>query len=268
MLTIGIPTYNRLKLLKIMAASLYESNLTIPHNIRIYDDCSAEYGINELKEIFPTAATIKINKVNLKSDKNIYQIYQDFLSTSDELLFNADSDIIFKKDWLDTALRLLKKTNGILTLFNANSHVAYQNIDDELCLKETIGSAGTLFHRDRVTELLTNISSMDMVKGFDWQFSEYFKNVDIPIFCVKNSLVQHIGYVGQNSSFYFDFGRNFKIESSKQGQIINDIFENFIDDMLERKNDFFYHLQRCTIIIIKKILPSKIYEKLLIKFKK
>jgi len=274
MLTIGIPTYNRKKILELMASSLYESNISIPHNIRIYDDCSTEYGIEELKKIFPTATSIKINEVNLKADKNTYQMYHDFLLSSDELLFNADSDLIFCKDWLVTALKLFPKTNGILSLFNANSHESYRQIDDELCLKKTIGAAGTLFHRDKVSEFLANIDSFDNIKDIDWRFSEYFNNVGTPIFCVNNSLVQHIGYFGQHTKYYFDFGRNYKIETVNQGQIINDIFGSFIDDIrnleIERtkfmqtvdkeNNSIFFHLRRIIVLILKKLLPKKTFD--------
>jgi len=269
MLTIGIPTYNRKHLLKIMASSLYESNISIPYNIRIYNDCSTEYDIDELKKIFPTAASIKNNKINLKADKNTYQIYHDFLSTSDELLFNADSDLVFSKDWLNIALKLFEKTNGILSVFNANTHESYKKIDGELCLKKTIGAAGTLFHRNKMSKFMSHINSIDKVKAIDWQFSEYFTGIGIPIFCVNDSLVQHIGYFGQHTKYYFDFGRNYKIETVHQGQIINDILENFIDDIRKleierdiRDNSFFYHFRRCLILILKKILPKKRFERL------
>ena len=276
MLTIGIPTYNRKKLLELMASSLYDSDISIPHNIRVYDDCSAEYGLDELKKIFPTAASIKINETNLKADKNTFQMYRDFLSTSDELLFNADSDLIFSKDWLKTALKLFERTNGILSVFNANAHETYKQIDNELCLKKTIGAAGTLFHRDRVSEFMANLSSPDTLTEIDWRFSEYFNSIGLPIFCVNNSLVQHIGYFGQHTKYFFDFGRNFKIENSNQGQIINDIFENFIDDIRKletertklydkRDKDFLYHFRHCFVLILKKILPEKSFEKLRIK---
>jgi hypothetical protein len=267
MLTIGIPTYNRKNILELMASSLYDSILSIPHNIRVYDDCSTEYGIEELRKIFPTAISIKINKVNLKADKNTYQMYHDFLSTSDQLLFNADSDLIFCKDWINTAIKLFEKTNGILSVFNANTHDPYKIIDDELCLKKTIGAAGTLFHRDRLSEFLSNITSPDTLTEIDWRFSEYFNDKKIPIYCVKKSLVQHIGYFGQHTKYYFDIGRNFKIETLKQGQIMNDILEEFIDDIrkidTEREihnNKISYHLIRCIILLTKRILPVKIYD--------
>jgi len=274
MLTIGIPTYNRKKLLELMASSLYDSDISITHNIRIYDDCSTEYGLDELKKIFPTAASIKINETNLKADKNTYQMYYDFLSTSDQLFFNADSDLIFSKDWLNETLKLFEKTKGILSIFNANSHDPYKIMGDELCQKKAIGAAGTLFHRDRITEFLANIASPDTLTEIDWRFSEYFNSIGLPIYCVKKSLVQHIGYFGQHTKYYFDFGRNFKIESANQGQIINDIFEKFIDDIraLETERDIrdkkiFYHLRRCMVLIIKAILPGNIFTKLKTKIK-
>ena len=261
--TIGIPTFNRKYFLEIMAASLYRSDLHISHSIRIFDDCSSEYGIDTLKEIFPTAKSIKINNKNLKADKNMYQMYLDFLSTDDDYFFNADSDIIFAKQWLNTALEMIEKTDGILSLFNATSHKSYQIIDDIFCLKKTIGAAGTLFRRERILEILDHFDSMDKVKSFDWQWSEYCTNNNIRIFCVNKSLVQHIGYMGQNSIKYFDMGRGFKIETLNDGQIINDNFVECLDKIYtEQINNFKYHIYRCFVIILKKIIPDVIVKKI------
>jgi len=267
--TIGIPTYNRKDLVEIMAASLYRSDLAIPHNIRIYDDCSSEYGASALEELFPTAASIKINAANLKADKNMYQMYKDFLTTDDAYFFNADSDIIFTKQWLTTALEMIERTDGVLSLFNAVSHKPYQIVDDFFCLKHAIGAAGTLFKRERVSEILTYFDSIRKANAFDWQWCEYFVNSKIRIFCLNKSLVQHIGYNGQNSSFYFDVGRGFKIETVNDGQIINDIFVESLDNILlkeekynERNNSLKHHIFRCFIIISKKILPNAIVTKM------
>jgi hypothetical protein len=272
MITIGITTHNRLDILKKMAWSLYQSNLSVAHNIRIYDDHSDEFDIAELQKLFPNAASIKVNKKNIKADKNTFQMYKDFLNTSDTYLFNADSDLIFRNDWLDKALKFIKKTSGILTLFNAYTHKLCEEADDDLCIKRTIGCAGTLLRRERVEELVNHIDSLKNAKGLDWQFSRYFNNADIPIYCVKNSLVQHIGYTGQNSSYSFDFGKNFKIESVEQGQIINDILENYAEELehLEKKrlNNFIYHFTRVIIIIMKKLLPKSFYERVRHKYKK
>jgi hypothetical protein len=287
--TIGIPTYNRINFLKIMSASLYRSDLSIPHNIRVYDDCSSEYGKDTLEDLFPTAKSIKINSINLRADKNIYQMYVDFLSTNDDYFFNADSDIIFTKEWLKNALEMIEKTDGILSLFNTVSHEPYQIIDDLFCLKHTIGSAGTLFKRECVSKMIKYFDSIEKIKGFDWQWCEYLTKNNIKIFCVNTSLVQHIGYTGQNSALYFDVGRGFKIETVEDGQIINDIFVESLNNMLikwkeykefrkkinERENNLKYHFFRCLIIIIKILMPKifitrlkKIFKKYFIMHKK
>jgi hypothetical protein len=267
--TIGIQTYNRKDFLEIMAASLYRSDLKVSHNIRIFDDCSSEYGIDTLKKIFPTAKSIKINNTNLKADKNMYQMYLDFLSTEDDYFFNADSDIIFNKQWLNTALEMIEKTDGVLSLFNAISHKPYQIIDDLFCLKRTIGAAGTLFKREHISKILEYYDSAKMVKAFDWQWCEYFTNNNIKIFCLNKSIVQHFGYKGQNSVSYFDMGRGFKIETLNDGQIINDIFIEYLDNIFKKEkidnqnnNSLKYHVCRCFILIFKKIMPNLIIKKL------
>jgi hypothetical protein len=227
-----------------MSASLYSSELSIPYNIRIYDDCSTEYGLDELKQIFPNAASINRNNRNLKADSNMFSFYKDFLSSQDEFLFNADSDLIFSKKWLLHGLELIRGTDGVLSLFNSTSHHVNEIVDSTFCIKETIGAAGTLFTRERIEEIINYFSKLPNpdLSSFDWKWSEFFVKNNIRIFCTNDSLVQHIGYYGQNTTIryrgfkiikmkkpFFDFGRNFKIDSLETGQTVNDIFEQFID---------------------------------------
>ncbi len=165
--TIGVPTFNRKELLEIMAKSLYDSDLAGVCNIRIYDDCSTAYDKDYLRKLFPTAVSIKVNLSNIKADKNIYQMYTDFLESGDDYFFNADSDIIFNSEWLNKGIEMVNRTEGILSLFNANSHKSYSMIGNEFYLKESIGSAGTLFIRDRVFELFQHFNSLDDIGNFD-----------------------------------------------------------------------------------------------------
>jgi hypothetical protein len=274
MVTIGIPTYDRLRILNMMAESLYDSGIKSPHSIKVYDDCSDEYGVSELEKIFPTAVSITRNAYNMKADKNIHQMYHDFLSSSDDYFFNADSDLIFYPHWLETALELIQKTEGILSIFNANSHYPVKVLDETFCIKETIGSAGTLFTRKRVEELVLHFSNTDDFRSFDYRWSALFSARRIPIYCTNISLVQHIGYIGQNSgqesTYFFDFGKNFTITSISQGQIINNIFESFLDGLLEfhkkrqraaelLENDLLYHLKGIVKIILKTLLPARVF---------
>jgi hypothetical protein len=187
------------------------------------------------------------------------------LDTGDEYLFNADSDLIFSKHWLGRAMELLPKTEGILTLFNATSHKPCGE-ERMFLFKNTIGSAGTLFTRDRVQELVRYIESLGNTKSLDWQFSKYFCEHKINVYCVKDSLVQHIGYRGQNSFYCFDYGKNFAVESAEQGQIINDIMEFYTEELgrleKERLDNLMYHLGRVFIIIFKKMMPMNIYNRI------
>lgn len=275
--TIGIPTYNRKEILKIMAASLKQSELGALCHIHVFDDCSNEFERDYLNRLFPSASSILINSKNLKSDRNIYQMYRDFLKSEDDYFFNADSDLIFNTDWLTKALKLIDRTDGILSLFNSNGHASIQTVDSDLCIKSSLGSAGTFFTRQRVEEIMTYFDSIEKVKGFDWQWSDYFNQRGIRLFCVNQSLVQHIGYQGQNSNIYFDYGRNYQITHIQEGQIINDVFEKFLDGAraiekertqlraqqhAKQANDFWYHFKRCFIIMIKLILPKKVFRQM------
>ena len=244
MITIAIPVYNRLDLLKITADSLSKIDQLLSCNIRVYDDNSSEYGIDELHKIFPNAATIRRNDKNYKADGNMFLFYRDFLASGDEYLFNADSDFIFKKDFLAKALELIEQSDGVLSVFNATSHPVKSIYNEHLCIKDSIGAAGTLFKRKRVEEIMSNFSALDPgnISSFDWKWSRYLGESNVRIFCTINSLVQHIGYLGQNTLInvpgfkkikthkpFFDYGRNFIVDSSENGQVINDIFEKFID---------------------------------------
>jgi hypothetical protein len=271
MITIAVPTYNRYDILKLMVASLHSSDLSVPHNIRIYDDCSTEYGLDELKQLFPNASTIIRNSINLKADLNMFSFYKDFLSSSDKYLFNADSDLIFNRKWLLHGLELLNKTDGVLSLFNATSHKPKEIVDSTFCIKGTVGAAGTLFTRERIEEIISNFSKLTSSKlsSFDWKWSDFFVKNNIRIFCTNESLVQHIGYQGQNTIIkyrgyrtiktkkpYFDYGRNFKIDSLETGQIINNIFEQFIDQNRTEDERIINLLSKRPIALIEKTVKK------------
>jgi hypothetical protein len=263
MVTIGIPTYNRLHVVKIMAESLYISGIQSPHNLRIYDDCSSEFNIKELREIFPTAASIVRNTHNLKADKNIHKMYCDFLLSSDEYFFNADSDLVFRPRWLDTALELIQKTEGVLSIYNSTFHRSNGVLDENLCIKKNIGSAGTLFTRKRVEELISHFADTDDLNSFDWRWSEYFSRRNVPIYCTNASLVQHIGYHGQNYlSGFFDYGKNFIVENIETGQTINDIFELFLSTNRERHDKLMKRIDKNPFLR----LVRKLYKKLIDKY--
>ncbi len=222
MITIGIPTHNRLDILKLTAASLMQSGINIPVNIRIYDDASTEYGEDVLKEIFPSAVSIRKHKENHGADYNMRYMYSDFLKSEDEYFFNCDSDLIFSKGWLDKALEMIKMTDGVLSLFNTPSHSIVEE-KNGLCIKNDLGGAGTLFTRECVRLIVQEMKVYDPIH-YDWEWSNYLQNKGKRIYSVKDSLVQHIGLIGQNSMLErYDYGEGFKVDSTVNGQIFNDL---------------------------------------------
>jgi glycosyltransferase involved in cell wall biosynthesis len=230
MVTIGITTYNRLETVKKMVASLYHSDLSVPHHIRVYDDCSTEYTVEDLKAIFPTAVSVTRNETNIRADRNMWRIYHDFLSSDDEYFFNVDSDLLFHARWLVSAVALIKNTGGILSVFNAaETHPVKAVVDDILCTKEHLGAAGTMFTRKRIAEIMAAFPTEST--HLDWKWSAYFVEHAVPIYCTNKSLVQHIGYGGQHGqSFCFDIGKGFEIDSLLNGQAMNDMFEAYMSN--------------------------------------
>lgn len=228
MITIAIPVYNREKLVKRMATSLYLSDLCVPYNICIYDDNSSDFDINTLKTLSPNAKKIVRHPNNMGADANIYYMYCDFLKSEDEYFFNGDSDLIFSKMWMRESLKLILKTEGVLSLFNTKTHPKLSDIDEELCLKRTVGAAGMLLTREHVKEIVMKFRNEDKM-SFDWKVCDFFKRRKINIYCVNNSLVQHIGFESLNSrKCFFDYGENFIVDTIENGKILNDSLGEYI----------------------------------------
>ncbi len=230
--TVGIATYNRKSILTKMAASFYLSNLSGAEvHVRVYDDCSSEFDGEFLKTLFPGAA-VRVNKVNLKADLNTFGMYEDFLTTGDDYFFNADSDLIFRKDWLSFCLDHIEETQGVMSIFNTKNHPAVADSGNpEFVLKEHIGAAGTFFKRERVKEIVGSLSDSDR-KMIDWSFSKYFTENGLKIFCSRESYVQHIGLAGQNSSLTaIDYADGFTVDSIENGQILNDLLHDFTENL-------------------------------------
>lgn len=238
--TIAIATFNRKKVLEWSAKSLYASNLSCADiRIRIYDDKSSEYDADFLWGLFPTATSIIINSVNKKADLNTYDMYVDFLKTEDDYFFNADSDIIYEKEWLSYAINHIGKTDGILSLFNTKNHLSIGITEDELFeIKKDLGAAGTFFTRQRLQQFI-ELEDCDSKKHIDWGFSEFYQKKGYKLLAAKKSLVQHIGLIGQNSvMFMTDFGKGFVIDNLVNGQILNDLIEDLLETQKEATENF------------------------------
>lgn len=238
-LCIGITTYNRLDLLKRMSSSLMLSTQIEECNIRIFDDKSTEFGYKEIKEVFPAAVDVIIRKENLGADRNMRQMFVDFLSTSDDYLLIADSDLIFNPEWY---IFFKEHSNlDVLSLYNSASHITLDSkitLDKEMIIqKNHIGAAGTIFKREIVKLIIENVPPS---RSYDWDWSKFLIERNFLINVSNRSYVQHIGINGTNNdgASVVDFGLNFFPGNTVNEYYLIDFFQSTLiaKDVFIRKS--------------------------------
>ena len=230
-ITFGICTYNRKEILLKSVNSLRLINGFDDIDIRVYDDCSDDFDIRFLEELFPKTAHIVRNNRNLGADRNTSLMYEDFLKTDNMWLFNADSDLIYRKDLMEAISKYKSQCDGIISFYNSFSHNDLGNEGEELVIKDNVGAAGCLIRRDIVEVILHGIKNNKM--HFDIKFSKFLRNNGLKLYATKHSYVQHIGVNGFNSrDINFDYGKNFLCDSIYNATIIESTFENYIESVI------------------------------------
>ena len=97
---LAMATYNRKEVLEKTIVSLTQVKNIENVDIFIFDDCSTEYTKEDLKKMIPFAKQIVVRENNLRADRNMYQIHQDYINSDYDILLQVDSDVIFHKDFL------------------------------------------------------------------------------------------------------------------------------------------------------------------------
>ena len=242
-IVLGVTTYNRKEILQKSLNSLRQSGLDERCVIKIYDDSSNDMDKADLCSLVPEAESIYVQPHNLGSDANIRYMYADFVNcySENDVFFNADSDLIYTPGWIDISLSKFESTDGVLSIFNAPSHRVLTSKGD-MIIKEDVGSAGTLFSWEVLNDLLPKIPQNDL-GGFDYQWSRKVRQCGMRLFCLKKSLVQHIGIDGYNSDLArFDYGLGFKVGTVQNGQIINDVLAQAVQNQRNGTRRFWYAL--------------------------
>lgn len=207
-LTIGIPTFNRSEQVYYNATSLKRCNIPNWCQIKVIDDCSDEYDIGYLANVYPTGTkVIRRKSKSLGADWAIYDLLLNICDEDSEFVMLLDSDFIVSKYFIDISMKMIHKTDGILSLFNTPTHNIFAD-EHDVVTKKTIGSAATLWKRELACEILQNVVVGD---DWDWRFCKYLDNTGKKIYVTHDSLVQHLGYHnGQNSHNHLgDLGRGF-----------------------------------------------------------
>ncbi len=261
-ITIGVTTYNRPGYVKKMRQSLYASRGLDRCHIRVYDDCSNEFTIEDLRILFPDAKEIVRRERNLGSDQNIRQMFVDFLQTGDDLLVAADSDLLFRPDWIDFVLENFKYTDGMLGLYNSLLHLSSGKEvvinANEFIEKKHTGSAGVVMSKEIVREIVENIPPM---AGYDWAWSKYLRKSGKRLLVSKRSYVQHIGLRGYNCDGFktTEFGLYFYPGNQINEQFLIEFFQEFIVGVgtLIRQETLDIKISKFTVSPIKIIKRSR-----------
>ncbi|UCC39894.1 MAG: hypothetical protein JSV96_00055, partial [Candidatus Aminicenantes bacterium] len=204
-------------------------------NIRVYDDCSTEYGKKFLEDIFPEAKEIVVREKNLRADRNMALMFRNFLDTQDDYMLIADSDLIFRSDIIKVIKKVIPGTDGILSLYNSTLHdqiVGSQDIKGiKVLKKKDLGAAGTVLSREVVKRISGNINDGD---SYDWRWSEFLLKEKLRMFCTEDSYLQHIGFEGQNNDgLLYDFGKNFYPGNRVNEEIMADYIETALGQIVD-----------------------------------
>lgn len=234
----GICTYNRKNVLLKSAASLKRIEGLETVHIRIYDDCSTEYDKNFLETVFPMAESIHMNDTNVGADKNTSLMYEDFLSSEDDILLNADSDLLYAPNIIREIQNEVNKGVRFFSMFNTPNHKILGILSNGFVEKRTVGAAGCVLTREMVKMVTEGIE--DKTRNFDTNMCTLLRNKGYPIIVTDRSYVQHIGISGQNSDlFSFDYGMGFEYGTKENADAIEWAFEMYIKNISDFKRSTF-----------------------------
>lgn len=225
---IGMCIFNRKYILDMCASSLKNVKDINEIDLRLYDDCSTEFDQKYLREIFPNAKKIYVSENNRGADKNGIIMLKDFLSSSNEWLFIADSDLIFSKDLISKLKEIMDDMvhfnfESVVSVFNAITHREDRQLLGKYVEKEKLGAAAVILHR-KTAQII--IETNNEKEHYDNCFSKVLRERKYKLLCTQRSYVQHIGIEGYNSFFdAFDWGKNFEVDTLANAQIIEKIID-------------------------------------------
>ncbi|MGV3487574.1 MAG: glycosyltransferase family 2 protein [Tuberibacillus sp.] len=211
-ITIGITTFNRKEYLKRLEQSLSLVDGLESCPIRLYDDCSTELSIEEIESLFPHATDIVRRSENLGPDRNLRQMYVDFLATNDDVLVTMDSDLICRPDWIIFTKKYFPLTEGVMSLYHSRLHPPTRRLKLNGTVfyeKNHIGAAGSMMSREVIEGIIRHIPPGD---SFDWAWSDFLRRKGIPMLVSRESYFQHLGVQGFHCDGIstVDVGLNFK----------------------------------------------------------
>ena len=205
---LAMATYNRKEVLERTIVSLTQVKNIEDVDIFIFDDCSTEYTKEDLKKMIPFAKQIVVRENNLRADRNMYQIHQDYINSNYDILLQVDSDVIFHKNFIEIIKSILSTQTKypVFSLYNSSNHPFVENRNpleiNKIIFKEkhSIGGICVLFtDKNILKNILDNIPKERKSFAYDWYWSHKLQEKGTPVMVSEQSFLQHIGVEGQNN---------------------------------------------------------------------
>lgn len=226
-ISISIPTYNRFENLLTLSKCFHSVKHIDKHHIRIYDDESTAFSLHEIQSVFPDAKQITRNEKNLGADRNLYSLMVDFLKSDDDILLVCDSDLIMHPECLQFIENTIDKSDGVMSVYNSIRHPYYDDLNNGLVLKKSIGAAGSVYTRQMV-ELVIHSIPGKFSNYWDWAISFYLTSIEKKIYVSKQSFVQHIGLNGENNTILsLDYGVNYQPQTALEKEQVARFYKAF-----------------------------------------
>ena len=276
---LAMATYNRKEVLERTIVSLTQVKNIEDVDIFIFDDCSTEYTKEDLKKMIPFAKQIVVRENNLRADRNMYQIHQDYINSNYDILLQVDSDVIFHKNFIEIIKSILSTQTKypVFSLYNSSNHPFVENRNpleiNKIIFKEkhSIGGICVLFtDKNILKNILENIPKERKSFAYDWYWSHKLQEKGTPVMVSEQSFLQHIGVEGQNNKEIkgIDIGLYFTPTNTNDLEFLLQHYEIVISNFAKQndkyvffsRNNFFI---KCVITIYRfiKSLKRKIFNK-------
>ena len=276
---LAMATYNRKEVLERTIVSLTQVKNIEDVDIFIFDDCSTEYTKEDLKKMIPFAKQIVVRENNLRADRNMYQIHQDYINSNYDILLQVDSDVIFHKNFIEIIKSILSTQTKypVFSLYNSSNHPFVEKGNsleiNKVAFKEkhSIGGICVLFtDKNILKNILDNIPKERKSFAYDWYWSHKLQEKGTPVMVSEQSFLQHIGVEGQNNKEIkgIDIGLYFTPTNTNDLEFLLHHYEIVISNFAKQndkyvffsRNNFFI---KCVITIYRfiKSFKRKIFNK-------
>lgn len=200
-LFISVATFNRKNVVEICLANLKKYKCDA--YLKIYDDCSSEYGVEFLSQFGPVYRA----KKNLGIDRMKEFQFRDFLKKDFEYLYITDSDAIHDPSFVEILKNIPKDKPVSLYYSNNNGPFPKKWVNEETQSfhRKYSGGISHLYSREMVEKIVEYLDKdKNHFKAWDWQTMDI---LDTTMCITVKSYVDHLGANGVHSSgsWYADF---------------------------------------------------------------